>query len=252
MKRVVFKNSRTQSLVGHLYRSKSRAIVIMSHALANDKSERGKFDAVAEKLHLLGYNVLTFDFSGCGESDDDTLTVGKQVDDLQSAIRFSKSLGYLNIGLFGHSLGCLVSLKCCTNDIRAMVLWSPITNKIHYTWDERLTQEQRRELKKKGYFTRKRKNAVRTTYLIDQQMLQEREQVDQTKLMSAVHCPTLLIHGTKDTNIPLNDSKKAIQLLSKNSQLAIVEGADHDFTTHVDIMVQLSTEWFLKYLQQLE
>ena len=132
MERVIFKNSRNQSLVGHLYTSKSNSIVIMLHALANDKSERGKLDKVAETLNQSGYNVLAFDFSGCGESDDDTLTIGKQVDDLYSAIKFSKSRSYTNIGLFGHSIGCLVSLKCYTPSIKTMVLWSPITTKIKY------------------------------------------------------------------------------------------------------------------------
>jgi len=222
----------------------------MSHALANDKSERGKLNKVAEKLNQIGYNVLTFDFSGCGESEDDTLTVGKQVDDLKSAINFSKSLGYSKIGLFGHSLGCLVSLKCYTLEISTMVLWSPITDKIKYLWDEKLSKEQLKELKDKGYFTRTRKNAVRTTYLIDKQMLLDREKVDQKELLRDVHCPTLLIHGTKDTNIPLMDSKKAITLLPKNSRLEIVEGADHDFTEHMDIIVKISEEWFLKYLKR--
>jgi len=250
MERVVFKNSRNLSLVGHLFTSKSKSIIIMSHALANDKSERGKLDKVAEKLNQSGYNVLTFDFSGCGESDDDTLTVGKQVDDLKSAINFSKSLGYNKIGLFGHSLGCLVSLKCYTPEISAMVLWSPITNKIKYAWDEKLSKEQLQELKDKGYFTRTRKNAVRTTYLIDKQMLIDRENVDQKELLRDVNCPTLLIHGTKDTSIPLLDSKKAISLLSENSRLKIVEGADHDFTEHLDIIVKITDEWFLKYLER--
>lgn len=132
MERIVFKNSREQSLVGHLYTSKSKSIVIMAHALANDKSERGKLDKVAQALNESGYAVLAFDFSGCGESDNDTLTIGKQVEDLYSAIKFSKSKGYLNIGLFGHSVGCLVCLKCHSQEISTMVLWSPITNKVKY------------------------------------------------------------------------------------------------------------------------
>ena len=250
MEKVIFKNSRNQSLVGHLFTSKSKSIVIMSHALANDKSERGKLDKVAEKLNQSRYNVLAFDFSGCGESDDDTLTIGKQVDDLKSTINFSKSLGYNKIGLFGHSIGCLVSLKCYTQEINAMVLWSPITNKIKYSWDEKLSKEQLQELKDKGYFTRTRKNAVRTTYLIDKQMLIDRESVNQKELLREVNCPTLLIQGTKDTSIPMTDSKEAIKLLSKDSRLEIVEGADHDFNEHIDILVKLSNDWFLKYLER--
>lgn len=249
MKRVVFKNSRNQSLVGHLYISKSKSIIIMSHALANDKSERGKFDKVAEALNQLGYNVLAFDFSGCGESDDDTLTVGKQVDDLHSAINFSKSIGYNKIGLFGHSLGCLISLKCFTPEIITMVLWSPVIDKIKYTWDVKLSKEQLRELKEKGYFTRTRYKAVRNIYLIDKQMLIDRETVNQKDLLKNVDCPVLLIRGEKDASIPLVDVNEAIKLLSEDSKLKIVDGADHDFNEHMDIIVRLSGDWFLKHLE---
>ncbi len=51
MEQVIFKNSRDQSLIGHLYTSNSKSIVIMSHSLANDKSGRGKLDKVAEVLN---------------------------------------------------------------------------------------------------------------------------------------------------------------------------------------------------------
>jgi len=250
MERVIFKNSRNQSLIGHLYTCESKSIIIMSHALANDKSERGKLDKVAEKLNQSGYNVLAFDFSGCGESDDDTLTIGKQVDDLYSAIKFSQSKGYSSIGLFGHSVGCLVSLKCYTSEIETMVLWSPVTNKIRYSWDEKLSKEQLKELKEKGYFTRIRKNAIRTTYLIDKQMLIDRETVNQKELLENINCPILIIQGTEDISIPLEDSKRAIALLPKDSHLKLVEGADHDFTEYIDVLVQISNDWFIKHLER--
>ena len=250
MQKVIFKNSRNKKLVGNLFASRSKSIVILSHALANDKSERGKLDKVAKKLNESGFNVLAFDFSGCGESEDDTLTIGKEVDDLKSAIDFAKSKGYEKIGLFGHSTGCLVSLKSYTPEINSMVLWAPVTNKIRYQWNKKLSKEQLQELEEKGYFTRTRKNAIRTKYLIDKQMLIDRESVNQKELLQNILCPVLLIQGTEDESIPMEDSRNAIKLLSKDSQLKIVEGADHDFNNHIDIVVELSNKWFLKYLER--
>jgi len=248
MEKVIFKNSRNKTLVGNLFTSRSKSIVILSHALANDKSERGKLDKVAEKLNCSGYNVLAFDFSGCGESDDDTLTIGKEVDDLKSAINFVKSKGFGKIALFGHSVGCLVSLKAYSKEIKTMVLWSPITNKIKYKWNEKLSKEQLQELGKKGYFTRKRKNAIREIYQIDKQMLKDRETVNQKELLKGISCPVLMIQGTKDTSIPIEDSENALKLLSKESRLELVENADHDFTDHVSELVKLSNDWFIKHL----
>ena len=250
MKRVTFQNSRSLSLVGHLYSSKSRSIVILSHALANDKSERGKLDKVAEKLNESGFNVLAFDFSGCGESDNDTLTIGKEVDDLKSAIDFVKSKGFEKIALFGHSTGGLVSLKAYNSEIRTIVLWSPVTNKVKYRWKDKLSKEQLQELNEKGYFTRKRTNAIRETYHIDKQMLKDRETVNQKELLKSISCPVLIIQGTKDRSVPVEDSENALKSLSKESRLELVENADHDFTGHVNELVKLSNDWFITHLER--
>jgi alpha-beta hydrolase superfamily lysophospholipase len=248
MKKVVFKNSRSLSLVGNFYSSDSKSIVIISHALANDKSERGKLDAIAEKLNFSGFGILAFDFSGCGESDDDTLTIAKEVDDLKSAVVFVKSKGYEKIGLFGHSIGALVSLKCYSPEINSMVLWSPITNKVQYKWEEKLSKEQIKEINEKGYYTRLRTNAIRLVYKIDKKMLDERELIDQKELLTKVLCPVLIICGTEDKNVPIEDSKNALKLLSKESKLEIVKGANHDFDNHFQLIVELSNDWFLKHL----
>lgn len=250
MERVIFKNSRNQSLVGHLYTSESESIIIMSHGFTGDKSEWGRFDKVAESLNQSGYNALTFDFSGSGESDDDTLTVDKQVDDLNSAIKFVKSKGYQNIGLFGHSLGGLISLKCFTPEIVTMVLWAPVTNKIKSTWDKSYSKEQLQELDEKGYITKTRDKGVRKTILIDKQMLKDREIINQKDLLKDIDCPILIIHGKQDESVPYSDSEEAIKLLSNDSKLELVDKADHGFYNYMNVIIDLSNNWFLNHLER--
>lgn len=79
-------------------------------------------------------------------------------------------------------------------------------------------------------------------------MLIDRELVDQEQLLQSIACPVLLIHGTDDTSVPLTDSQQAIKLLSEDSQLAVVEWADHDFNEHMDVVVMMTNDWFGKYL----
>jgi putative redox protein len=76
MEKVTFKNSRNLSLVGNFYPSSPENIIIMCHGFTSDKSSRGRFDRFAYAFHQLGYSILAFDFSGCGKSDDDRLTMG--------------------------------------------------------------------------------------------------------------------------------------------------------------------------------
>jgi alpha/beta superfamily hydrolase len=60
----------------------------------SSKYSKGRFERLATAFNKSGYSALLFDFSGCGESDDDILTVEKEVDDLKHAIEFVKSKGY--------------------------------------------------------------------------------------------------------------------------------------------------------------
>src|SRR3989344_5453366 len=120
--RVVFKNSRGLNLVGDLYISDTSSVIVMCHGLAYDRSTVGRFDKAAKSFNERGFNVFKFDFSGCGESDYDTLTTDKQIDDLKSAFKFVESKGLNKIGLLGNSFGGFISLKVCGKKIGAMVL----------------------------------------------------------------------------------------------------------------------------------
>ncbi len=247
MKKVNFKNSRNLNLVGNLYSANSKSLIILVHGYTGDKSEWGRFDKTAEALNKLNYNVLAFDFSGCGESDNDSLTVDKQIDDLKSAIKFVLDKGLIKIGLLGLSLGGLISLKVYNKNIKTIVLWAPVTNKQDFT-TKNFTEEQLKELKEKGFITKTRDKGVRKIFITDKQMFEDRKHINQEELLKNVKCPVLIIHGDKDDRVPLKDSKKAIKYLSKESKLEIIKGADHGFYEHLDNLIELTTAWFSKYL----
>ena len=250
MQKVNFKNSRNLNLVGNLSLADSDSIIVIAHGFTGDKSEWGRFDTTAEALNKAGYNVLAFDFSGSGESDDDSLTVGKQVDDLNCAIKYVLDRGFKKIGLLGLSLGGLVSLKVYSpeKNIKTMVLWAPVTNKKENYAEKKFNQEELKELKERGYITKIMEAGVRKKIIIDKQMIYDRESINQKELLSNINCPVLIIHGNQDESVPLEDSKSAIKYLSSESKLEIVEGADHQFTEQLDTIISLTTNWFKQHL----
>jgi len=248
MEKVFFKNSRNLRLVGDFYSSASKPVIIMCHGFTGDKSESGRFETAAEAFNKNGYNVLNFDFSGSGESDDDSLTVAKQVDDLESAIKYIQNKGMNNIALLGLSLGGLVSLKVYNKQIKTMVLWAPVTDKINYSWDKRYSKQELEELGEKGYITLTKNRKWRAKMIIDRQMLKDREEVDQESLCSRIKCPVLIVHGDRDDRVPLQDSKNAIKYLPRKSKLEIIKGADHQFQDKLGEFIDLSVSWFKTYL----
>ena len=250
MERVTFKNSRNLTLVGNLYSSTSESIIVMCHGFMSDKHSKGRFDRLATAFYKSGHSALNFDFSGCGESDDDILTVEKEVDDLKSAIQFVKSIGYKKIALYGHSLGTLICLKNYTPEIITMVLSGALTDSTKYNWYEIFSRNQMQELEEKGYLTEYTPQEVRNKIVVDKRILKDFELINQKELLKNVNCPVLIIHGNNDEEEKLlyERSKTAMTLLSNVSKLEVIDGANHNFLDHFHIVVKLTTEWFTKHL----
>lgn len=248
MKKVVFKNSRGKKLVGDFYKADSDKCIILCHGFTGDRHEWGRMDKTAQSLNKANYNILNFDFSGSGESDDDSITVKKEIDDLKSAIKFVKEKEFSNIGLLGLSLGGLVSLKNYTKKIKAMVLWAPVTSKKENYAQKQFNESEIKELEEKGFITKMMKEGIRKKIIIDKKIIEEREAINQKELLSKVKVPVLIIHGDKDESVPLEDSKNATQYLPEDSKLEIIEEADHGFSEQLDELIELSLNWFKKYL----
>lgn len=247
---IKFKNSRGLSLAGTLYSVDSDTIIIMAHGFTNNRSSNGRFDRLAESLNKVGYDVFTFDFSGCGESDADAITSINQVDDLYSAIQFAFSNGYEKIGLFGNSFGTLACLKCYRKEVITMVLVGALTDSMQYDWNEYFTKQQLNDLENKGFFYLGSRFDRR--HKIVRQTLNDFEEINQKKLVGDIECPILIIHGNSIEDVEelqlLERSKKAITMMSINSKLEIIEGAKHGLRDEWDKVIKITCNWYSKYI----
>lgn len=81
----------------------------------------------------MNMTVFSFDFSGCGLSDGDWVTLGfKEQGDLQTVIEYLRSTEMVSmIGLWGRSMGAVTSIFYSAKEpasIAVMVLDSPFSN----------------------------------------------------------------------------------------------------------------------------
>lgn len=240
MEEVSFTNSKGLMLKGNLYPSENKKIVIMSHGFCADK-DRSWWKETAEKVNSVGYAVLRFDFSGCGLSETDVITVASEVQDLESAIEFVKSKGYEEISLIGFSLGGVVSLQLNNSDIKTMVLWAPVTDKKEKYLEYKFGPGQAEELEEKGFIIREKRGRE---FKIPKEYFEERESLDQKELLSKIRCPVLIIHGDADESVPLEWSKTALTMLPEGSDLEIIEGEGHLFDNAMSKVADLTKEWF--------
>lgn len=131
-----------------------------------------------------------------------------------------------------------------------MVLSGALTDSMKYNWSEIFTKEQMKELEERGYLREYTPLEVRKKIVIDKGILKDFEMINQKELLKDVNCPVLIIHGNNDEEEKLlyERSKTAMTLLSGDSKLEVIDGADHSFLEHFDIVVKLTTEWFTKHL----
>lgn len=247
MQKITFKNSEGTKLVGalHVPDEKTDAAVIVAHGFTSNK-DRGRFKKLAKALTKSGIAAFRFDFGGSGESEDREIIVKKQVDDLTSAVELLKDKEYKHIGVLGESLGGMVALKAYSKDIGAMVLWAPVTQ--DKDKEAALDKEQKEELQEKGYYTRPKEGRV---FKMPQEYLDERKNFDYKSVLGSVEIPVMVVHGTADEAVPIQDSEEAITLLPEGSRLEKIENwehGDHKMEEDMDIIIPKTVKWFKNHL----
>jgi alpha-beta hydrolase superfamily lysophospholipase len=174
------------------------------------------------------------------------MTVEKEVDDLDTAIRYLEGQGLDSIGLYGHSLGGLVSLRNDGPIVDAMVLTSPATAATEnygvqmFGQDPSVTREN-------GRYVKHMERGPRSKIKIDPEIIEERRNVNQEKLTEDVSTPVLIVHGDRDNVVPLEDSRSAVQKL-ENSKLEVVQDLTHDYDTNLEKVSDAAVDWFNTYL----
>ncbi|MDO8625049.1 MAG: alpha/beta fold hydrolase [Candidatus Diapherotrites archaeon] len=248
MEHISFRNPRGLSLSGAYYPAKSDQGILISHGFTSNK-DRAHFVQLAEQLNKAGFSVLRFDFSGCGESDAASITVAGEVDDLKSAMEWMRKKGHSTLGLYGSSLGGLVSLKAYSPDVKAIVLWAPVTDNKKPSTEIGTIGDIDKAYEDQGHFVLQKEDG--REFRISKEYFDERAAVDQEELLAPIRCPVLILHGDADKTVPLEGSKKAIKRLSKGCELGIIAGAGHRFADNkADLkkMIARSVEWFKEYL----
>lgn len=236
MNKVTFKSKDNLSLTGiwHLPEGKTTKAIVLAHGITVDKDEDGVFVELANVLQQNGYAVFRFDFRGHGESDGKSvdMTIDGEISDLGAAIEEIKSKGYQEIGLLGASFGGGSSVLYASEhqaNIKCLCLWNPVLNYDHtflsptLPWIKNKVGHMKKDLEDKGWTTLgSRKFAIGKPLFEDMAKLKPFEALKKIKL------PTIVIHGTKDTKVPYEDSREYTTFLT-NGVLVTINGAGHGF-----------------------
>lgn len=223
--KLFFKNSQGLTLCGILEQvGDGSEVVIIVHGYSSSK-DNANISAVAAELSSRGMSSFRIDLSGCGESEGkfEEQTITSAADDVVCAIKFMEKR-FKEVSLFGSSAGGLASMAAyLKHPVKRMALKAPVSD---YP-SQRLRKYGQKYLdlwKEQGYnyFTKTDKTKVKVNY----SFYEDSKKHVMLNKAKQIKCPVLIIHGTKDESVPIEDSRKLAKELP-NAELIELEGENH-------------------------
>ena len=211
----------------------SRHIAVLGHGVTGNK-DRPFVVALAEGLAAAGIHALRFSFAGNGASEGRfaDATVSKEVEDLGAVL---SALDCYSVCYVGHSMGGAVGVLRASRDERIHLLVS-LAGMVHtHAFAEREFGE---EVPDEGCMWDEPDCPLSQAYMDDM------AQIDTVvRRGTEIVVPWLLVHGNEDDVVPIDDSHDILAQTRDNAELVVIDGADHVFSEHAQVMVEKVVGW---------
>lgn len=203
--------------------------------------------ALARELADNGIASIRFDFGGHWRSEGEMqqMTIGKEIEDALAIWEYARSLPYVSeIGLLGHSQGGVVAsmtagiLESRGEKPAGLVLIAPGS----------VVQDACRN----GRFFGAEFNPADPPEFVKcfgimklgREYILSTQDLDIYGTAKAYTGPVRLIHGSKDTIVPMSCSERYVETYGDRSELIVVEGENHLITRKKKKVVVLSVRFF--------
>lgn len=247
--RVCFVNSRGRRLAGVLGKPASaapRAMVVLSHGMLSGKNSP-KHILLAENLASHGIATLRFDFTSRYDSEGpiEEMTYTAQVDDLAAAVSFAReTLGPMRLGLYGSSMGGAVVLLYASGkgSLDALAVISAV-GRPGDLWSAWASSDRLARWREEGWIEIE---GHRLPYSFYEDALRQ----DVIAAAAGTNAPLLLVHGAKDSIVPIDQCRALHAAAPGSKRMAILPEADHRFSRPEDLerMIQEASRWFVTHL----
>lgn len=231
--------------------STDRAVVLV-HGGGVTREEGGFFTRLAAGLGEAGVASLRFDLRGHGQSEgkQEELTLSAILNDIRVAIAHVRAeTGIGSVSLLGASFGggiCGYYAAKRPEDVHRLVLLNPQLDYKKRTIDSRsywsndfIDDEAARRLTDQGYID------FTPTLKHGRAIFNEVFWLRPNEVLGEIQAPTLVVHGSKDTFVPIESSRTAMRQFRAEHKLVEIEGSQHGFAVHDDpqYLNPQSQEW---------
>lgn len=256
---------------GHKISETKKPIVVFAHGFKGFK-DWGHFDDVMKYFVNQDLAFVKFNFSHNGGTVEQPIdfpdleafgnnNYTKELDDLRTVIDWIENETLDNIDkeqiyLIGHSRGGGISILAANEDnrIKKLITWAAVDDLIN-----RYPEDVIKHWEKEGviYVENGRTNQQMPLYYqLAEDTLNNIERFNIESAASKLTAPHLIIHGTADEAVHVNEAKN-INSWNKDSEILIIEGSGHTFGAkhpHLDVDfpvdVQLVLEKTLEFIKK--
>jgi len=218
----------------HPGKENSKNMVVIGHGVTGNK-DRPFVVALAEGLAAAGVPALRFSFSGNGQSEGRFVeaTLTKEVEDLGAVL---DALAGYTVCYAGHSMGGAVGVLRASGDARIRFLIS-LAGMVH---TREFAQREFGMVKPgEGGMWDEPSCPLSQAYMDD--MASIGSVVD---LAPLIQVPWLLVHGTEDDVVPLQDSRDIFARANEPKHLVEIQGSNHVFAeSFTPLMVKAVVDW---------
>lgn len=231
-------NAQGERLDYTVHEGHSAAMVLIGHGVTGNK-DRPFVIALAQALAAAGLTTMRLSFSGNGDSQGrfQDCTISKEVADLGSIL---DAVGQRPICFIGHSMGGAVGVLRAAVDPRIGWLVS-LAGMVHTrAFAEREFADQTPDA---GCMWEEASCPLSSLFIND--MATIHSVVDSGSLVTV---PWLLVHGTEDDVVPLQDSRDIVAR-SPHAHLHELAGANHVFSDDATApMIDVVVPWVAQQL----
>lgn len=222
--------SRRGQRLDHVFTSCGAAdagLVLVGHGVTSSH-DRPYFVDLCDALGAAGLDSVRFSFAGNGESEGrfEDCTITGEVEDLRGVL---DAFPGRRVAYVGHSMGGAVGVLTAARDerIRALVSLAGmvrVQNFMERTFGGLVPG--------RDVMLGRERCPLSRTFLDDARAIG-----DVLDAAARIDVPWLLVHGTADELVPVEDSVEAAAASRGRAELVRLEGADHRFTDrHPDLL----------------
>ena len=213
--------------------------VVLAHGFTGEKTEHHRiFVTASRRLAEYGIASLRFDFrfSGDSEGDFEDTTISAQVADFKEAIRYLSSREEIDptrVGALGLSMGSVVALESSVSNVgvKAVCLWAAMADPGH-VFSEWMKKDWLRKMvggERYAVHYGLPSDYIEPAWTLRSEFFDDLPRHNPLKQVAELGRPVLLVHGDKDQDVDVENSKRLFELAKEPKRLVIIQGAGHVF-----------------------